>query len=370
MAKIRGRDTQPELRVREFLRSAQVKFSTYVDDLPGTPDIVAHAARVVVFVHGCFWHQHGCRRRRPKVNREFWDKKFARNVARDKRAAKTLRADGWRVLVVWECQVRSAREWRARLLRALAPHRRLCHDCTEIAKAGFAHCVRCRSRYARGSSPPKPRHKRAKKSSRAERQRLLRLGLCTTCAMPADGRMCPWHRAHEATRAEKMRRKPGYMATYQRRAAIGLCRCGAAVKPGHKRCGRCLGELRREAKARNARYFAEGRCRYCPEPRLPHTFTCEVHNKKLRVVNPIYVKRFIARRREAHKCVKCGRPTKNTECARCRREINRKARDRSKERRDAGKCSCGRKAARPYKMCSRCRARARSRYRDSRVHGA
>lgn len=370
MARIRGRDTISELRVREFLRSAQVRFSTHVKGLPGTPDIVVRSARVVIFVHGCFWHQHGCRRRRPKINREFWDKKFARNVARDRRAARDLRAKGWRVFVVWECQSR-ARAWRERLLRVLAPSRRLCHDCMSPAKAGYAHCTRCRSRYSRDpGTRPTPRERAKKPSASAERRRHRRLGLCRECAMPADGHACPWHRQQEKSRGLKRRGNPGYVATFHRLAAVGLCRCGSPLKTGHKRCGRCLGKLRREAKARNARYFSAGRCRYCPAPRLDHTFTCKDHNHKLRIASNIYVKRFIDRRRKNGKCVKCGRRSTGYECPRCRRETNRKSREKLQARRDAGKCACGNKAAQPYKMCRRCRERARRRYRDSRVHGA
>ena len=107
MARIRSGDTKPELMVRSLLHRSGVRFSLRRKDLPGKPDIVLPKYGTVVFVHGCFWHRHpGCKVATiPKSRVAFWEDKFARNVARDRRNQRALRAQGWRVLVVWECRV-------------------------------------------------------------------------------------------------------------------------------------------------------------------------------------------------------------------------------------------------------------------------
>ena len=106
MQAIRGRDTGPEKRVRTALHSAGLRFRLHSASLPGRPDIVLSKYRAVVFVNGCFWHQHpGCdSATRPKVNRQYWLPKLRRTIARDKGNMRDLRADGWRVHVVWECE--------------------------------------------------------------------------------------------------------------------------------------------------------------------------------------------------------------------------------------------------------------------------
>jgi DNA mismatch endonuclease, patch repair protein len=105
MAAIRGRDTGPELAVRRSLRSLGIGYRLHVRGMPGRPDIVMQGRRAVIFVHGCFWHRHeGCRfAASPKSRVDFWQKKFADNVARDHKNETRLRDGGWRVLVVWEC---------------------------------------------------------------------------------------------------------------------------------------------------------------------------------------------------------------------------------------------------------------------------
>lgn len=103
MRAIRSKDTGPERAVRELSRG--LMFRRNVRGLPGTPDLANKSARVAVFVHGCFWHGHGCRGGLPKANRAFWRRKFAMNRERDARAARALRADGWKVVTVWECDV-------------------------------------------------------------------------------------------------------------------------------------------------------------------------------------------------------------------------------------------------------------------------
>lgn len=108
MAGIRARDTKPELLVRRGLHAAGFRFRLHRGDLPGRPDIVLPKHRVVIFVHGCFWHRHEeCANfRLPRTNSEFWQEKIGRNVDRDTASVKELRNRGWRVLVIWECETR------------------------------------------------------------------------------------------------------------------------------------------------------------------------------------------------------------------------------------------------------------------------
>ena len=108
MASIRGRDTAPELAVRRIAHRMGLRFRLHRNDLPGRPDLVFSKHRLAVFVHGCFWHRHhGCRyASTPKSRIAFWTEKFAANVARDARQEAALRALGWRVLVVWQCESR------------------------------------------------------------------------------------------------------------------------------------------------------------------------------------------------------------------------------------------------------------------------
>lgn len=105
MAGIKGRDTKPELVVRRIAHKLGLRFRLHRKDLPGRPDLVFPRRRLAVFVHGCFWHRHdGCRYTyTPKSRVAFWTKKFAANVARDRRNEEALRDLGWRVLVIWEC---------------------------------------------------------------------------------------------------------------------------------------------------------------------------------------------------------------------------------------------------------------------------
>lgn len=109
MAAIKGKDTKPELIVRKYLFSRGLRFRVQVRKLPGNPDIVLPKYKTVVFVDGCFWHGHeGCRFfRLPKSNVEFWKAKIERNVARDIRTEAELKMLGWRVLRVWECDIRT-----------------------------------------------------------------------------------------------------------------------------------------------------------------------------------------------------------------------------------------------------------------------
>lgn len=112
MSRIRSSNTSPEVALRCALHSLGLRFRLHHKDLPSKPDIVLPRYRTVVFVHGCFWHRHnGCKvSNTPKVNTEFWVAKFDRNVARDTRARELLEAQGWRVIVVWECELSSGRK--------------------------------------------------------------------------------------------------------------------------------------------------------------------------------------------------------------------------------------------------------------------
>jgi len=108
MAAIRGKDTKPERIVRSMAHRLGFRFRIHANDLPGKPDIVFRSRQAVIFIHGCYWHSHTCKRGRskPMTNSAFWQTKLAKNRSRDRRTLKTLRLAGWRVLVVWECQLR------------------------------------------------------------------------------------------------------------------------------------------------------------------------------------------------------------------------------------------------------------------------
>ena len=109
MAKVRAKNTKPELVVRRAAHRLRYRFRLHRADLPGTPDIVFPRHRLAVFVHGCFWHQHpNCRRATmPATNVAKWTEKFERNSLRDARSKSELESLGWTVLVIWECETRS-----------------------------------------------------------------------------------------------------------------------------------------------------------------------------------------------------------------------------------------------------------------------
>jgi DNA mismatch endonuclease (patch repair protein) len=112
MSRIRGRDTAPEKRVRSLLHRMGYRFRLHRKDLPGNPDIVFAKRRVVLFVHGCFWHRHrGCKNcTTPTNNQEFWVTKLEGNAVRDKKIRRSLREVGWESFVIWECQTEDARK--------------------------------------------------------------------------------------------------------------------------------------------------------------------------------------------------------------------------------------------------------------------
>lgn len=122
MAAIRGRDTKPELRLRRLLHALGYRFRLQGRDLPGRPDIVLPRRRKAIFVHGCFWHRHGCKNSvLPKARAEWWAEKLARNVERDRAAVASLEAMGWSVLTVWECEAKDGAQVSDSIQRFLGP---------------------------------------------------------------------------------------------------------------------------------------------------------------------------------------------------------------------------------------------------------
>ena len=119
MAAIRSEDTKPELLVRCLAHRLGFRFRLHRKDLPGSPDLVFVARRKIIFVHGCFWHQHpksSCLdARHPKSNVNYWSPKLDRNVAREHQSKRTLQLLGWKVLVVWDCETKDAGRLSARL---------------------------------------------------------------------------------------------------------------------------------------------------------------------------------------------------------------------------------------------------------------
>ena len=108
MQKIRSKDTVPEQQVARLLRALRYTVLTQETNLPGKPDFVLPRHKLAIFVHGCFWHRHRCRRgqSKPSTHAKFWERKFATNVRRDRKVRVALRKLNYKVLVIWECQLR------------------------------------------------------------------------------------------------------------------------------------------------------------------------------------------------------------------------------------------------------------------------
>lgn len=116
MARVKNKNTAPEIIVRRMLHRLGYRFRLHRRNLPGNPDIVLPRYQAVVFVHGCFWHGHDCRRgKRPASHTDFWNTKLDRNIERDKYNAVLLQELGWKVLVVWECWTKDQEELQSRL---------------------------------------------------------------------------------------------------------------------------------------------------------------------------------------------------------------------------------------------------------------
>ena len=121
MARIRARDTRPEVAVRRLLHSLGYRYRLHRRELPGSPDICFPSRKKAVFVHGCFWHRHdGCARATtPKTRTSFWEDKFHKNVVRDRRNMTGLAEFGWDATVVWECETKNLERLASRLVRFL-----------------------------------------------------------------------------------------------------------------------------------------------------------------------------------------------------------------------------------------------------------
>lgn len=116
MRAVGSKNTKPEIAVRRLAHRLGYRFRLHVKDLPGKPDIVFPRLNKIVLVHGCFWHGHRCRYGRlPKSRLDFWGPKIEANRTRDKRALKSLRSLGWRVLVIWQCQTKDLEKLEKRL---------------------------------------------------------------------------------------------------------------------------------------------------------------------------------------------------------------------------------------------------------------
>ena len=125
MSHVRGKDTQPERRVRAIAHELGLRFRLHRRDLKGTPDLVFPKHKVALFVHGCFWHQHpGCKRATmPHSRNEFWRTKLARNMERDNQAVLQLKSEGWQVEIIWECETKSVDQLKTRLSKIFLPPR-------------------------------------------------------------------------------------------------------------------------------------------------------------------------------------------------------------------------------------------------------
>ena len=108
MSAIKSKNTKPEIAVRRLLHSMGYRFRLHRKDLPGSPDIVLPKYKTVIFVHGCFWHRHkNCKyASTPKTRQEFWEAKFRENINRDKLNQENLSSKGWKIIIVWECEIK------------------------------------------------------------------------------------------------------------------------------------------------------------------------------------------------------------------------------------------------------------------------
>jgi DNA mismatch endonuclease (patch repair protein) len=127
MRKVPGKDSSAEMKLRRLLTRLGLRYRLHRKDLPGSPDIAMPGRKVAMFMHGCFWHGHDCKRgaRPPATNADYWTAKIARNRVRDAAAVEALAAKGWLPVVVWECELKDqpAVEERIRKVLAFAPLR-------------------------------------------------------------------------------------------------------------------------------------------------------------------------------------------------------------------------------------------------------
>jgi DNA mismatch endonuclease (patch repair protein) len=121
MRSVKARATGPEMKVRRLVWNLGFRYRLHAKDLPGKPDLVFRGRRKVIFVHGCFWHGHDCKRgsRVPVANSEYWRAKVAGNAARDAESCRRLQEAGWESLVIWECQLRDMEALSTKIKRFL-----------------------------------------------------------------------------------------------------------------------------------------------------------------------------------------------------------------------------------------------------------
>lgn len=121
MAAIWGKNTKPEIIVRRLVHSLGYRYRLHRKDLPGKPDLVFHSRHKIIEVFGCYWHMHDCKYGRvvPKTNTDFWQNKRLANVARDTRNSEELSKQGWRVLVIWECEIKNTEKLEERIVQFL-----------------------------------------------------------------------------------------------------------------------------------------------------------------------------------------------------------------------------------------------------------
>lgn len=121
MSRIRSKNTKPELIVRKALSKIGIRYRLHNSKLPGKPDIIIPKNKTIVFINGCFWHQHkNCKKQAvPKSNKDYWDKKLKRNMEKQKRDIKALKAIGWKVHIIWECQTADEKKLTAKITKIL-----------------------------------------------------------------------------------------------------------------------------------------------------------------------------------------------------------------------------------------------------------
>ena len=121
MSQNRGKDTKPEIIVRKLAHSLGYRYRLHRKDMPGCPDIVFGPRKKVIFVNGCYWHRHNCKKGRsvPGTRKGFWQSKFKRTVERDKENIRKLRKMGWKVLTIWECQIKKTEILTSKIVKFL-----------------------------------------------------------------------------------------------------------------------------------------------------------------------------------------------------------------------------------------------------------
>ncbi len=122
MSHNKGKNTNPEICVRGLVHSLGYRYRLHRRDLPGCPDMVLPGKKKVIFINGCYWHRHNCKKGRsmPATRKQFWQTKFKKTVARDRKNIKTLKSLGWKILIIWECQIKNIQPLIRKLRQFLA----------------------------------------------------------------------------------------------------------------------------------------------------------------------------------------------------------------------------------------------------------